>query len=90
MHLYASEIEWVVMNFISPCVHDCTEDKLIQKSRALQPAYQNDSHVRDELAEELQKAPLSSIQKPYSFMPMRVRRTQVPGGAGTLASMIKC
>ena len=61
MHLYASEIEWVVMNFIRPCVHDCTEDELIQKSRALQPAYQNDSHMRDELVEELQKAPLSGV-----------------------------
>lgn len=61
MHLYAGEIEWVVMNFISPCVHDCTEDELIQKSRALQPAYQNDSHMRDELVEELQKTLLSGV-----------------------------
>lgn len=40
MHLYVSEGEWMLMNFISPCVHDCTEDKLIENSRVPQHAYQ--------------------------------------------------
>lgn len=42
MHLCVSEGEWVLMNFISPCVHDCTEDWLIQNRWVLQCAYQND------------------------------------------------